>query len=803
VFPSADKQTPPVGDDPASSPPMNVTVASVRAYLIRWFPIKSAEIFAEPWRRLAASGIDLAIIALIHVTIVGYLIVQSQFTDSAQRILLTASPIFCWLYALIGWRLGRTLGMRACGIRIVTDQFGPITWRIAVTRIGGYMLACLPVKLGLLPILTGERRQGWHDRIAGTIVVKDSASLPAPLPEIRPRTLLPIPPAPDFRLPWGGALAALLLYTLLTVAMTWPTVRHIDTRIIGETADPYIFLWNYWYFASALHAHLPTTSTDLIFHPRTVSLGLHTMQWFNCLLAVPLQRHYNLVATYNILNLVSLTATAFTAYWAITAIVRSRIVGIIAGMAFGYAPYFTAHLMGHANLVAAEFVPLYVLCAYATLVTGRARYAAWSGIWLALAGLCDLQYLMFCVLFSAIAAIALPLYYERPSRSEQIKRIALLALGGVIAAMILSPILLAAARDLGEGGQDKSRVGGAFRADLADWFFPGMMSYFTGAHRVLNHTVESSVTPGFAFIILAIVALVRCRRQTIAWTFVAFVFAVFASGPFLTLHARGLPAPIMLFLAFPGNLFDLPWNTQHLVYGATEFCANPAAVFNEWYSVAMPFSWLPSVVPLLKPFRVPVRFGMMVDLVVIVMGSFGLRSLMAIMTSRFDRRASYAVATGSALLVLAQCYSAPYPSFVPATMPFYEALGRDTDRYAIVEIGTEKSELSAYGQTLHHKPLVRSFISRCPANVMAQAAHINDRALRVLRQPDTPESPASKELQELRALNIRYIVVFDGPRQGPGKGHLADKRLAYSDEQISAYRIDGVRPPKLVAQKSP
>ncbi len=45
-------------------------------------------------------------------------------------------------------------------------------WR-AVRRAVGYALAALPLFLGFFWILMDDRRQGWHDKLADTVVVYD------------------------------------------------------------------------------------------------------------------------------------------------------------------------------------------------------------------------------------------------------------------------------------------------------------------------------------------------------------------------------------------------------------------------------------------------------------------------------------------------------------------------------------------------------------------------------------------------------------------------------------------------------
>ncbi|MDW8399424.1 MAG: RDD family protein [Acetobacteraceae bacterium] len=67
---------------------------------------------------------------------------------------------------------GATPGKRAMGVMIVDAATGgrPPVGRL-VLRYVGYLLSGLPLLLGFLWVLWDPRRQGWHDKLAGTLVV--------------------------------------------------------------------------------------------------------------------------------------------------------------------------------------------------------------------------------------------------------------------------------------------------------------------------------------------------------------------------------------------------------------------------------------------------------------------------------------------------------------------------------------------------------------------------------------------------------------------------------------------------------
>jgi uncharacterized RDD family membrane protein YckC len=70
---------------------------------------------------------------------------------------------------------GKTLGKKVLGLRVVTSRGGRIGLGRAVARYLALMLSLAPFGLGCLWIAWDGRKQGWHDRLAGTIVIKERA----------------------------------------------------------------------------------------------------------------------------------------------------------------------------------------------------------------------------------------------------------------------------------------------------------------------------------------------------------------------------------------------------------------------------------------------------------------------------------------------------------------------------------------------------------------------------------------------------------------------------------------------------
>jgi uncharacterized RDD family membrane protein YckC len=71
------------------------------------------------------------------------------------------------------WRLyGATPGKIALGLKIVDAASGqPASLGRLVLRFLGYFVSAFPLVLGFLWAAVDRRKQGWHDKIARTIVI--------------------------------------------------------------------------------------------------------------------------------------------------------------------------------------------------------------------------------------------------------------------------------------------------------------------------------------------------------------------------------------------------------------------------------------------------------------------------------------------------------------------------------------------------------------------------------------------------------------------------------------------------------
>ena len=139
--------------------------------------------YAGPGRRLAALLIDsILVAAVITCTLLAWITIAGEAPDTASRAVQRVADVGFLLVlvlkvALDAWLQG-TPGLRLMDCRLVDARSGlGIGLGRSVKRTLGLIVAVLPGLLGLLWMFWNKRRQGWHDLLAGSVVIREDESL--------------------------------------------------------------------------------------------------------------------------------------------------------------------------------------------------------------------------------------------------------------------------------------------------------------------------------------------------------------------------------------------------------------------------------------------------------------------------------------------------------------------------------------------------------------------------------------------------------------------------------------------------
>ena len=133
-------------------------------------------VYAGFWRRAGATVMDSLLIAVCTMPLLywiygdAYFVSEDVFMGAPHFLLSWVAPAI----AIVWFWVARsaTPGKMAFRMIIVNAETGekPST-RQFIGRYFGYFISCLPLLLGIVWVAFDKRKQGWHDKLAGTVVI--------------------------------------------------------------------------------------------------------------------------------------------------------------------------------------------------------------------------------------------------------------------------------------------------------------------------------------------------------------------------------------------------------------------------------------------------------------------------------------------------------------------------------------------------------------------------------------------------------------------------------------------------------
>ncbi len=129
------------------------------------------------WPRVGAALIDSLLVAFLCLPLVSWIYGSSYWTNPGliqgpadfliSWVLPAAAVLLFWFYRQA------TPGKMAISARIVDARTGgkPSIGQL-IGRYLGYFVSTIPLFIGLIWVAFDPRKQGWHDKLAGTVVVR-------------------------------------------------------------------------------------------------------------------------------------------------------------------------------------------------------------------------------------------------------------------------------------------------------------------------------------------------------------------------------------------------------------------------------------------------------------------------------------------------------------------------------------------------------------------------------------------------------------------------------------------------------
>jgi hypothetical protein len=196
---------------------------------------------------------------------------------------------------------------------------------------------------------------------------------------------------------------ALFGYTILAVALTYPLIWNMNTRLLGQ-GDVGLYAWNLWWVNKVYtQGNLSLFQTDYLFHPTGVSLAMRELTFYNSFLGIALQRFMSLPAAYNVLVLASFVLSGFGMYLLAKHITGADYVSFLAGFAYAFSTYRMIEVNeGHLNLTATQWIPLYMLYLMKSHKEGGLKNILYAGVFLFLINISSWQYMGMALTYTAL-----------------------------------------------------------------------------------------------------------------------------------------------------------------------------------------------------------------------------------------------------------------------------------------------------------------------------------------------------------------------------------------------------------------
>lgn len=142
--------------------------------------------YAGFWIRTVAAIIDTILMIIIIAPVLTGIygkeywssdsLIQGSWDVMFSYILPAIAVVIFWSYK------SATPGKMLMKLTIVDAKTGgkPSTGQL-IGRYLGYYVSIIPLCLGILWVGIDKRKQGWHDKLAGTVVIRNNRSEPAEL----------------------------------------------------------------------------------------------------------------------------------------------------------------------------------------------------------------------------------------------------------------------------------------------------------------------------------------------------------------------------------------------------------------------------------------------------------------------------------------------------------------------------------------------------------------------------------------------------------------------------------------------
>jgi hypothetical protein len=395
--------------------------------------------------------------------------------------------------------------------------------------------------------------------------------------------------------------AALLLFAILSLALTWPLSLHLGNAV-EDRQDALLNVWITTWDGHQLLSDPIHLFEANIFHPYPRTLAYSELLLGNALLALPVTAATgNPVLGYNVALLLSFLLSGFGTYLLVLKLTRSPGAGLVAGAIFAFSSYRMTNL-AQVQLLTTQWMPFALLSLHQLLRRPRPRHVATFVLFFCLQALSSFYYAILLALAVggyAVLKFGFWIWARARRPSSGVGRGPSAAIHLLVAAacctLIILPFTLPYFQVQRELGFERTLADNEpFSASLRQYLMVAPHSVVYGRWLPSDDTPMTggypvdALFPGFVALVLAGWGWIRGQGRT-RWFFLFLLLASFllSLGPRLTLA--------------PGQPADL--------------------------DAALPYAWLYAIVPGFKALRAPVRFDALGTLALAVLAGYGVSAV--------------------------------------------------------------------------------------------------------------------------------------------------------------------------------
>ena len=488
-----------------------------------------------------------------------------------------------------------------------------------------------------------------------------------------------------------------VLFVAIWAVVTWPQPRVLATQAYPHQ-DVYFNMWRLEWFAHA-SLHEPSHLLDgNMFYPETRTLTYSDAVLVEGAVAAPLLwLGLPPVLVQNLMIFGAMIASACAMFALVRYLTGSDAAAVLAGIAFGFAPYRFEHVM-HLELQWAMWSPLAFLFLHRTFETGRMRNGLLTGLMITLQMLSSIYYGVYLATLTAFGSV---LFIAARRLEHRRRTIAALAAGAVLALVICGAYAIPYLQTRDHVGERSIDQVSMFSARPSNYLVATPENWLYGRLLETRGRPERRLFPGTVISLLAIVGLLY----------------------------RDPPRRAVVYLLLLVAAFEMSLGFSGHIYG-----------------------WLYRYVPVYRGLRAVARLGIYVLLFLGVLGGYGFAAL----TYGWSKRAANVLAAILVIaLVLEYRVSLPltgeYPNAPPAV---YRLLARQPPGVVAEFPVPRASSLPfmdaqyLYCSTFHWYPLVNGYSGTYPRSYLNRIERLED-------------FPDRRSFLQLDADHVQYIILHD------------------------------------------